>query len=196
MDHQQELTQATPRIRRGSDALVRGQQLFLIFSFVMFFGVVGAFGIVYFYTGSIVAENSRLKEEIATAENELDPDLLKKLILISATLENGQKILSNHLISSNIFDFLQRLTHPKVAYQSFSYAYGEKKIELSTTADSFAVLARQIAAYEASEDLASVNFAGLTTDPDGNLTFRLMLLFRPNLVHYGTAGSEPELAPE
>ncbi|KKU52187.1 MAG: hypothetical protein A3H69_01445 [Candidatus Sungbacteria bacterium RIFCSPLOWO2_02_FULL_47_9] len=184
MDQQQELTHSIPRLRRSSDALNRGQALFFVFSMIIFLGVIASFGVLYFFSGRLEAQNADLKEQIASVENELDPELLKRLMVTSATLENGQKLLSNHVIASNVFEFLQQSTHPKVEYRSFTYSYIDKKVNLSTIADSFAVLARQIGVYESSDGLSSVAFSGLNTDPDNNIAFNLSLLFKPSLVHY------------
>ena len=187
MDQQQELTHAVPRLRRSADVLNRGQGIFFMLSLLILIGVGAAYGAIYFFSRSLDGKNTELQSQIASVENELDPELIKRLITISATLENGQKLLSNHILSSSIFEFLQQSTHPKVAYGSFSYSYADKKIEVSTVADSFAVLARQIGVYESSDQLSNVTFSGLSTDQNNNIAFRMSLLFKPSLVHYKAA---------
>ena len=137
---------------------------------------------IYFYSGRLLSVNADLRSQIASLEEDLDPNLIRELVSISNNLASARGIIKNHLLTSNVFEFLEKNTHPKVAYGSISYSAASKKMDLSATAVSYLVLARQINVFESSPMVNKVSFGGLAITEEGNVKFSLGIEFKPELI--------------
>lgn len=136
----------------------------------------------YFYSGRLFSINADLRSQIASFEEDLDPNLIRELINISNNLASARAIIRNHLLTSNVFEFLEKNTHPKVAYGSISYSAGSLKMDLTAAAASYLVLARQISVFESSPVVNKVSFGGLSIAEGGIVKFGLGIEFKPELI--------------
>ena len=137
---------------------------------------------VYLYSGRLLNINADLRSQIASLQEDLDPNLIRELVNISNGLASARTLIKNHLLTSNVFEFLEKNTHPKVAYGSISYSAGSRKMDLSATAASYLVLARQINVFESSPVVNKVSFGGLSIKEDRSVGFSLGIEFKPELI--------------
>jgi hypothetical protein len=97
-----------------------------------------------------------IRENITKKEQEWSHyrDLQTRLIVL-------HDLLDKHIITSRVFDFLERWTIPDVSYQNASWAT-DGTLALSVTAKSFSAAARQLVAFQRSaivQDVSSLAFA-------------------------------------
>ncbi|OHA07199.1 MAG: hypothetical protein A2934_03350 [Candidatus Sungbacteria bacterium RIFCSPLOWO2_01_FULL_47_10] len=168
--------------KRRAPVSLRGQQFLFFISLVVLILVLLSWAAVYAYSGSLLGENVDLRTQISLMQEEMDPNLVRELLSLADKLASARVLLQDHIISSNVFEFLEKNTHPKVAYGSISYESSSRNIGLAATAASFSVLARQISIFEASPYVEDVDFGGLTIDPKTRMVkFSLTIAVKPEL---------------
>jgi len=173
---------ARPQLRKRAPFVLRGQQVLFLAATLVFIATGGTWLGVYFYSGRLLNINADLRSQISSLEEDLDPNLIKELVNISNGLASARTLIKNHLLTSNVFEFLEKNTHPKVAYGSISYSAGSRKMDLSATAASYLVLARQINVFESSPVVNKVSFGGLSIKEDRSVGFSLGIEFKPELI--------------
>lgn len=169
-------------IRKRAPIALKGQQIFFLFSILVFLATCGTWIGVYLYAGRVLNQNSDLRSQIASFQEDLDPNLLKELISISNKLASARALIQKHTITSSVFEFLEKNTHPKVSYSSIGYSSQARTMDFAATAANFAVLARQISVFESSQFVEKVTFGGLSLNEKGDVGFKLGITFRPELI--------------
>ncbi len=147
--------------------------------FILFLAVWGG---LYLFRRSLESSAANWRDQINSLENELRPDLLNQLIVLSTRLSAARDIISNHVFSSNTLVLLERDTHPQVAFSSFQYSADGRKIDLAAKAASYSVVADQVTMIEADPQVESVNFGGLRLDDKGLVDFKLSIVFKSSLL--------------
>jgi len=137
---------------------------------------------VFIYSGRLFDINDDLRSQIDSLEEDLDPNLVRELVNISNNIASARAIIRNHFLTSNVFEFLEKNTHPKVSYGSISYSAQSRKMDFSAIAANYLVLARQISVFESSPMVEKVSFGGLSIDEGGNVNFRLGIEFKQELI--------------
>lgn len=173
---------ARPQLRKRAPFALRGQQVLFLASIAIFLVTLTSWLVLYLYSGRLYGVNVDLRSQIASLSEDLDPGLIKELVILSEQLSSARNIIKNHLLTSGVFEFLEKNTHPKVAYSSISYSSDSKTMYLAARAASYVVLARQISIFEASPVVSKVFFGGLKIEKDGGVGFSLNIEFKPELI--------------
>jgi len=132
---------------------------------------------IYFKKGSEkLAENLK----VTTAENILAQEIKEKsqeLSLYQKKIDVFGILISEHKKTVNIFDFLERTTHPNVWFSGFSFDSSKNMVKVSGQAESFVVLGQQLKIFKKEEIIKAINLSDVSIGEKGGINFSLDLTF-------------------
>ena len=124
-------------------------------------------------------ETSRaLLEEIEDNDASLSSNIVSQIFLIDERLKNLRLLLSEHIISSNVFLLVERSTLQQVRFLSFNFDSSARKLDMAGEATSYSMLARQIGILERDPNIERVEFGGLSLSGNNLAGFKLALIFK------------------
>ena len=123
----------------------------------------------------------QLIDEIKLKQEDLQPRVLDQIFSFDQRLEQIEAVLKGHTIPSNLFVFLERNTHPRVQFTNLNLGEGDR-ITMAGQAESYAVLARQIAFFESDPDVRRLEFGGLSRGENKRVSFSISLAFVPSFL--------------
>ena len=95
-------------------------------------------------------------------------------------IDDYNSILGNHKISSNIFDFIEKNTLPKIWFSNFDLSQPANSINLSGEADDMETLGRQIQVFEKKQDFVKkIKVFSSQIEPTGKVRFTLNISLDP-----------------
>lgn len=116
-------------------------------------------------------EYSGQKKEVLEFKQKLDPFLL---------------MAQNRKELSQIFNFLERNTLPKVQFKSFTAKAQESLLTIDGVVheDDFTTLARQYLMLEKDKDVSSVNLANISLSREREVEFTFDIVLKPNVYKF------------
>lgn len=160
--------------------LTLGGSLFYYLSMVLFILVAAAYGGLLLLNKNLKDEEPKLLEAIQLKQIELRRDL-KEILALESRLRNLKKIISAHRLNSRIFQFLEKNTHPRVQFSSFTLAGAERQMRLVGETLNYATLAQQITLFELDPEVEHVEFGGLSRGLKNRINFNLEIKLTPPL---------------
>ena len=157
--------------RKGAFALFFGLFMFII-------SIAGYAGL-YYLNKSQEETQQRFIEQIQQKEDDLRPKILDQIFSVQKKLQTASSVLSAHQFSANTFGLIERDTHPRVRFESYSFSPKDYIINLKGEADDYAVLAKQIAFLEGDQQINKVEFSGLTLRENHRVSFGLAIHLMP-----------------
>lgn len=114
-------------------------------------------------------------EALKTVGTDEQKEMEKNVFEYQKKLNAFAPLVKNHLISSNLFVFLEQNTLPNVWFSRFSTAPGSGNIIVSGEAESVEVLSRQVAVLEQNNLFKDVTVLGTTISNEGRASFNLSI---------------------
>lgn len=167
--------------RKGAFALFAGLFFFII-------SIMGYAGL-YYLNKSQEDTQQQLIEQIRQKEDDLRPKVLDEIFSLQKKIKTVSGILSLHPFVGNTFALIERNTHPRVSFGSYSFSPKDRKISLKGEADDYGVIARQIAFLEGDQHIDRVEFGGLALKENHRVTFTMTIYVMPVLIATPEAGS-------
>ena len=143
---------------------------------------------LYYLNKSQEDTQQQLIQQIQQKEDDLRPKILDQIFSVQKKLQTASAVLSSHQFSANTFGLIERDTHPRVKFESYSFSPKDHVINLKGEADDFAVLAGQIAFLEGDQQINKVEFSGLTLRENHHVSFGLAIYLMPTF----TASAAPQ----
>ena len=160
--------------RKGAFALFVGLFFFII-------SIAGYAGL-YYLNKSQEETQAQLIEQVQQKEDDLRPKLLDEIYSLQKKIKTISGILSLHPFVANTFALIERNTHPRVSFASYSFSPKDRKISLKGEADDYGVIARQIVFLEGDKQIDKVEFGGLALKDDRRVTFTMTIYVMPNAI--------------
>lgn len=163
----------------------RGSLLGLISMWIFVLSIVAAlaaFGYGFYLNSSI----KKMGGDLEAARANLEPETIKEMARLDARIVGTEKLLSNHVVLSPLFDFLESNTLKTVRFTQFTFKETTDGLLVSMhgQARGYAALALQADIFNKSKDLKSTNFSNLDLDERGNVIFVVDAVVSPTLVSY------------
>jgi len=159
--------------RRGAFALLAG-----LFFFIM--SIAGYAGL-YYLNKTQGATQEQLIQQVGQKEDDLRPKVLDEIFSLQKKIKSISALLSSHQFSRNTFGLIERDTHPRVSFNSYSFLPKDHKVSLKGEADSYSVIAQQIAFFEGDQQIDKVEFDGLALKDNRRVTFNMTIYVMPTL---------------
>ena len=116
-------------------------------SLLIFFGLTLGYGP--YLRSQILETDAKMNQLLETVSKEDQ----EKFAQFYSQLVNLKNLLDNHIASSKIFPWLEKITNQKVYYSNFNLRVPEKELELEGLADSYAVLGEQLEAFNQAPEI-------------------------------------------
>lgn len=128
----------------------------------------------------------KLDKELSDLEKALErtpeeQNLEEELLGYQKKIRNFGALLNYHQAPRSLFNFLEKITHPKVWFSKFSLDLETSTVNISGQTDSFETLGQQIIILRKEELIEGLNLAGISISREGEIGFDLQLTFDPQI---------------
>ena len=160
------------------------QNYLLYFTIVLIIlAIVGYFTLGYFVKKS----DQRLKEVEKEIEDAKSPErraLEDRLKSLSSEIDDFAPLLLNHRQNSNLFNFLEANTHPKVFFQELNFDAKANSLKLSGQTDDFSTLGQQLLIFRKSEFVQNLKLSEVKISKEGKVEFTFDFSLSPRLFNF------------
>lgn len=156
---------------------------------VIFFvgSIIGVMGLFLWYRFQVTSLQQLLTDKEAI-ENDLQPELVSRLVFIDTFISQVKGILQAHPFTSNVFLFLERNIHTSAIVNGVTFAQDTKRLDMTIDVPSYLVLSEQVRTFEASPFVERVTFG--TPQPNGDfIRFQVSIVLKPSLFGQQSTGS-------
>jgi len=130
-----------------------------LFTFILIIFIIvifGYLGLEFGYKPFLRSEIGALDAQIQVSSSGYEADAQKNLVDFYSRITNLKSLLQQHPRVSKIFAFLENATNVKVTYTAVDLSVAQKAITIDGFAESRAVLASQLLAYESYAGVSQV----------------------------------------
>ncbi len=142
---------------------------------VVFLAFLASYFILDFYQKKLTEEISQLNKNLERSPAE--KNLEDAIFSYQKKIADMGNLLSSHRLMANLFDHLEKITHPKVQIVKFRLVSESDVIDLSGLTDSFEILGQQTMIFEKQDFIKNVNLVKVAINKDGKINFDLRLGF-------------------
>ncbi|HTY40079.1 MAG TPA: hypothetical protein VMC43_03255 [Candidatus Paceibacterota bacterium] len=139
-------------------------RLLMFSSTVFFIALVVYLGITFGYKPYVESDVQKLTDQMNSFSQEVPKEDQDKIFGFYSQLASLKNILKNHIVSSQIIDWLEQNTHASVFFSSFSFDNQRRAITLSGSAKSIPEFIEQIHRFQQDQNVDKVSFQRLTYD--------------------------------
>ncbi len=162
-----------------------GTNLFLAVTLMIAaFSIVLAIG-TFAYDRYLIKTLKTKEDLLAKAQANVDENSIEEFVRLRDRLSTGKDLLNNHVVLSQFFDELEKLTLKNVTFDSMKLTVaGDKsaKIDMKGTALNFNALASQSNAFASEKRIKRAIFSGITLNERKQVTFTLTADIDPRLI--------------
>ncbi len=126
-------------------------------------------------------EIKKIEEQLVTTSSAEQKTMEDEVFKYQKKIGDFTSLLNSHELSSNLFEFLQRSTYPKVWYSDFNVNTKETGIKLAGDTDDLGTLARQVSIFEESEFVKEITVLNFELSSEGKIKFKLSLSLDPKV---------------
>jgi hypothetical protein len=168
--------QIIPKKREGSSIFM---DILLYLSVFLFLAALVGYFIINSALKKTEGSIMEVDAKLAEASNSPEAALVDDVLFYQKKIESFSYILSSHVYVSQVFPFIEKLTHPKVFFTSFEEDSQENKIVLSGITEDFQTLGQQLEIFKTAENIEEVELSEISFDEDGKVSFGFNLVFNP-----------------
>lgn len=150
------------------------------FSLILFLITVLSYFILDVFLKKTSGDFDVLKQKI-TQRTEEEETLEKDLLLNKKKIDDFSIILNKHILSSQVFSFIEKLTHPKVFFKDFIFTADQANLRIPGQTQDFKTLGEQILIFQKEQNIKNVNLSNLSLTEDGKITFTLDIFLNPEV---------------
>lgn len=160
-----------PQTKKKIETKTPGQNKLLILSSLFLVLIIGLTGGLVFYRRGVIKKLKAIDDELIAIEKSRDKATEEKLIKFKDEIAVTRELLTNHVNWSEAFSRIQSLILPQVQFDSLSVKLDKGEYVFKAFADSYATIARQIAAFYSDGTIVDVNVGKVSTLPGGRIEF-------------------------
>jgi hypothetical protein len=163
-----------------------GNNIFLIVSLAACGATIVVAGGVFAYGQFLAHVETAKAAELQQAQDAVNNTTIKDYIRLKDRFASGETLLDNHILLSQFFDELEKVTLQSVQFNSLNLTVagdGTAKIDLSGTAKNFNALAVQSNTIAADQNFKEAIFSGIGFDSGNQIKFKLTANIDPQLIH-------------
>ncbi|OGN27395.1 MAG: hypothetical protein A2941_00935 [Candidatus Yanofskybacteria bacterium RIFCSPLOWO2_01_FULL_49_17] len=169
--------QLLPETRHKIEVKIPGQNRLISIGIVLLVLVLIVYGSLAWYSGSTDAKIADADNQLAGIEQQRDKKSEAGLLTLSKQMAITGQIIQNHIFWSTAFSKLEAGLAGSVQFKSFSAQASDNTLHIRALADTYATIARQLAAFTGTDGVTDVNLDGVTTLTSGKLDFNTKLVF-------------------
>jgi hypothetical protein len=155
--------------------------IFSAFSIFIFFFSLLLFLYLLISEKGLKKEIAALDEKIFSSKTEEMKSMEEKVQQYQREISDFSKIISERLLPSKFFQFLEKNTHPKVYFSKFSLDLTNSKCLLSGTAQDFYTLGQQFEIFKSNQSIQT-KLSKISLGKEGNVDFEFEITFQKDLL--------------
>ena len=164
-------------------------QLLMFASTIFFISVAVYLGLVFGYKPYLNSKIIALDDKIKQFTQEIPVSDQEQLASFYSQLSNLGGILQKHLISSPLFEWLEKHTDANVYYTRFSFSPGTNQLALTGTAKTTNDFIQQMQAFQGEPAVERINVNSLNASSNGAWQFDIVLFFSPSFFNQSFSSS-------
>ncbi|MCK4454365.1 hypothetical protein KAU51_03460 [Candidatus Parcubacteria bacterium] len=122
-----------------------------------------------------------LNNRISEQQNEENKKLKEKLFFNQKKIDEFSIILNEHKLTSQVFSFIENLTHPEVVFLDFSFSSNNSILSLSARTSNFKALGEQLLILQGQENIENIELSNISLMEEGNIDFSLGISLNPKV---------------
>jgi len=137
------------------------------------------FVVSYFYLHNSLGKISQKIEEKdkALLKTPAEKELEKEVLLKEQRVNNWAQLILSHRKPGNIFNLLEKTTHPSVVFSEFEFDSAKNLVEIKGSAEDFTALGQQILILKGEKDIKKITLSEVSIAKGGGIDFSLQLTF-------------------
>jgi len=157
------------------------QNILLYFCiFLLLFSILGYFALDYFVKKAD-RKLQELSEELTKARTPQQIALEKEILDYRDKIEDFSPLLIAHQKSSNFFDSLEKITHPKVFFSELNLDTKVNRVRLFGQAENFQILGQQLLIFQKAEFIQNLILSEVKIEEEGKIGFTFDFSLNPEL---------------
>lgn len=155
-----------------------------MFSFTIFLLIIACaayFGLRFGYTPLLSSRIDQLDTDLAELGQQIPEQQQNEFVQLYSQITNLQSVLKRHVISSVVFQLLERNTHTDVFYSNIDLSIVDNRLSLEGFARSYEVLAQQLGAWENAREVEK-SYVAESQLIEGRVRFRMIIQLTPSLL--------------
>lgn len=142
--------------------------------------------LIYFLLGYLQRNVNEILEErksqLQIIQTPEEQELEKDVLRYQKKIDDFAIIFRRHKTNSNVFPFLEEITHPEVRFSDFSLT--KPSVTLSGIAESFTVMDQQLSIFRENPKILDTNLSQILLDKDGRISFNFTLTLSPEIFKF------------
>lgn len=155
---------------------IRFSAILLVIVFIAYFGLH------YGYERVLERRIAEVEDNIIGLEKEIASSDREEVSVFYSQLINLRDLLEGHIYSSQVFQRLELITHPQVAFTNFDYDFKEERLKLDGYSASLSAISEQILAFQRTADFREIDISDIRQAAQGRINFSAEVFFNPRLV--------------
>ncbi len=155
---------------------------FMSFVFLVF--LFSYLGLVFGYTPFIKAQISKKETALSDLAGQVPKDRQEQFLKFEYQIIALQNILNKHVTATKIFPVLEANTNQGVFYKNMDLDVATSKVSLRAVAQSYDVMAQQLAAYQRLTDVAQYQINNAKLGDGGRVEFDATLFLKPDIFKF------------
>jgi Tfp pilus assembly protein PilN len=143
--------------------------------------VAGGWAGLNYYKKSLDNKIAAVDSRIAELQSNENKESAQKIKQLQQNLKTVRPLLAGHIFSSAALELLEGLTLPQVRYDKFDLKTDGAIISLSGEAQTYNVLAKQIAILNSDKRIVGVETNKVALNQSGGVSFQLTISLDPSL---------------
>lgn len=117
-------------------------------------------------------------QELSTSEEKV---LEEEVLLYQKQINDFSTLLEEHKIASNSFEFLEKITHPRLWFNDFSLNLETYQMTVIGSAPDFPTLGQQLIIFQKEKSIKEVNLTDISLGEEGKVSFGFDLSLDPQI---------------
>ncbi len=169
--------QLLPETRRKIDVQVPGQNRLIVIGVILLALLGAVYGGLAWYKTSLNNQIAAIDAQTVDLAKQRDEKAEKNLTTLSKQMAITGQIIQNHIFWSTTLSKVEAGLAGSVQFKSFSAQAIDSSLHIRSITDTYATIARQLAAFTGTDGIADVSLEGVNTLTSGKLDFNTKIIF-------------------
>jgi len=163
------------------------QRILFYFSVFLLIAVTASYFALSFFIKKSEQSKKILEEKIENARTPQMISIEKEVLDYQRKIEKVFPLLSQHIMNTKFFEFLESKTHPKVFFSQVSLDSKSAIVTLGGNTESFVTLEQQLIIFRKEPRIEGITLGNFSISKEGEVNFELTLSLDPSIFNFETS---------
>lgn len=166
----------------------------IMFSATVFLvSIMSYVGLKFPYKQSLEKRETEVNNKVKAQNQKISISRQEEIVTFYSQINNVQKLLSSHVLSSRLFSLLEEKTLPTVSYSRFAFTSATNEVKITGVTKVFEDVNKQARAFSGDERVSKALLGNVSSDALRNWNFELTLTLAPGFI---SGSSSLPVAPD